>query len=167
MFESKKEKEEPKKFYSPPAPKKQSLQSMFDDAGIKYFTAHEFLCLGGSHQTPGSNGYGLNAYPTTDLYPNIVKVAKVWDAVREECGRPLYVTSCYRNELYNSAVGGVRNSQHRTASAADVYGAKSTYLAEIATRLRDKGIFSGGIGIYNSFCHIDVRGTDADWDRRG
>jgi lysozyme len=33
----------------------------------------------------------------------------------------------------------------------------------IAQQLRGEGLFSGGIGLYGSFVHVDVRGYNADW----
>ena len=38
--------------------------------------------------------------------------------------------------------------------------------ADRLKQLRQQGIFEGGIGIYKTFVHVDVRGTRADWDLR-
>jgi hypothetical protein len=35
--------------------------------------------------------------------------------------------------------------------------------AKILKRYRDEGMFSGGIGAYGTFVHVDTRGYRADW----
>ena len=47
-------------------------------------------------------------------------VANVLDPARERYGRPIAVNSGYRCAIHNSAVGGVRNSQHMKGEAADI-----------------------------------------------
>ena len=170
MFDFKKDSDEEevkveKPAYVPPVQRAPSvsLQDLFDSAGIKYFTAKEFQTLGGSNSVEGSSGYGLNTLPPSELYPNILAVAKIWDEIRRRIGQPLYVNSCYRNEAYNKAVGGVRNSQHLDANAADVSGVSPKLMQRTARALRKEGWFKGGIGLYSSFCHVDVRGSNHDW----
>ena len=45
---------------------------------------------------------------------------KILEPVRQKFGHPITVTSGYRSEQLNRAVGGVRNSQHLTGDAADI-----------------------------------------------
>lgn len=51
---------------------------------------------------------------------------KVFDRVREHFGKPIGVTSFYRSQALNKAIGGAATSQHTTGNAididADVYG---------------------------------------------
>lgn len=141
-----------------------TLQNYFDEAGIKHFKAKEFLVLGSGHL--GGKCKGLNSLPSEALYGNITKVAQVWDLVRNRVGKPIYVTSVYRNEPYNKCIGGVKSSQHLYGRAADCGGPNSQLLADTATVIREMGAFKGGIGIYNNFVHIDVRGTNHTWDKR-
>lgn len=47
-------------------------------------------------------------------------VANILDPLRARYGRPIYVTSGYRCQRLNDAVGGVRNSQHTLGQAADI-----------------------------------------------
>lgn len=47
-------------------------------------------------------------------------VANVLDPVREAYGKPIVVNSGYRCQVHNTAVGGVKNSQHMKGEAADV-----------------------------------------------
>lgn len=45
----------------------------------------------------------------------------VLDPIRETVGRAVCVSSGYRNEAVNAAVGGEANSQHKRGEAADIY----------------------------------------------
>jgi lysozyme family protein len=123
---------------------------------LRHFSANEFLMLGGG---------GDNSLPPKELWPNVVSLAKVLDAFREKLGVSVVLTSIYRNEAHNQAVGGVQGSQHSRFCAAD-FQAKSGKPTEWAAMLRDmrgKGLFQGGIGLYSNFVHVDTRGWNADW----
>ena len=51
---------------------------------------------------------------------------EVLQPIRDKWGRPIVVTSGFRSEKVNNAVGGVKNSQHRLGQAADLkIGSKS------------------------------------------
>jgi hypothetical protein len=50
-------------------------------------------------------------------------------------------------------------------SAADGRGSEHWSGTLIAMRDQEN-FFSGGIGIYNTFVHVDTRGRPADWDQR-
>lgn len=143
-----------------------TLQERFTNVGIKHFKAKEFLCLGGAHNNPNSNAQGKNEIAPEWTHKNIVKLALVWDQVREIVDFPITMNSVYRNELYNKLVGGASASQHMQGTAGDGSGKSNVAIFEAAHHLRDKGVFKGGIGIYNTFVHIDVRGQNADWDNR-
>ena len=69
--------------------------------------------------------------------------------------RPIHVTSGYRCPCHNAAVGGVSNSQHVLATAADIYvdGVSTRELAHICKQIFD------GVGTYVSqgFVHVDMR----------
>lgn len=82
---------------------------------MKYFTIKE-LCVSASHP-------GLVEIPKqwSPEYANLVKlVDTVLDPLREKLGRPVRVTSGYRPEQLNKAVGGSPTSAHRYALAADI-----------------------------------------------
>lgn len=81
-------------------------------------------------------------------------------------GKPVQINSGYRTVPYNKKVGGATNSQHLLGTAADVTVAqvkpKELCLhAELA--LLAAGI-QGGIGLYKTFCHVDVRAARSRWD---
>ena len=58
--------------------------------------------------------------------------------------------------------GGAAYSQHKYGMAADIAisGVKPEAVAAYAEKLLPT---SGGIGVYKSFCHVDVRETKSRW----
>ncbi|MEM6677981.1 MAG: D-Ala-D-Ala carboxypeptidase family metallohydrolase [Pseudomonadota bacterium] len=128
---------------------------------VDKFEWREFLYKGASHAANG-----LNADPPEALWQNVVPLARALQAFREAIGKPVVLTSIYRSPEYNAAIGGAGRSQHMAFRAADfkVVGAgRPTDWARKLRALRDDGVFSGGVGVYNSFVHIDTRGMTADW----
>jgi len=72
-------------------------------------------------------------------------------------GGPVTVTSGTRCEAHNEDVGGVPGSKHLTGEAADII-VDVLRPSEVAVLCSDVVAFShGGIGIYNTFLHVDVR----------
>ena len=140
----------------------------FNSLGIRHFRAEEFLYLGASHHAPKSAGYGLNEPPPKELWENIYQLAKVLDEIRERLGAPLRIISCYRSEAYNAAIGGARYSKHKQGIAGDIQSSRvsASQVYKVAKKLRDEGVFEGGIGRYSTFTHVDNRGKRADWDNR-
>lgn len=127
---------------------------------VTHFSASEFLYKGATHETNG-----LNTDPPEALWPNMIPLARVLEQLRGGIGAPVRLLSVYRSPAYNSAVGGATGSQHLQFKAADFVAGTGTPAnwAERLRGLRSAGAFSGGIGIYGTFVHVDVRGTDADW----
>ena len=82
--------------------------------------------------------------------------------IRTHFGRAVTITSAYRTPPKNKACGGTTYSQHLYGKAADikVSGITPKKVAEYAeTLLQGKG----GIGIYDTFTHIDVREKKSRW----
>ena len=134
--------------------------------GLKHFVAEEFLVMGGSHANPASSCHGRNAPPPRALWPNIVATARALDSLRARLGKPITITNAYRAPAYNGCIGGAAGSQHLRFSALDfrVTGLSAAEAGQALRWMRDReGAFSGGIGIYNSFVHVDTRGIDATW----
>lgn len=132
---------------------------------IKHFAPSEFLVKGGSHANNN-----LNTDPPRDLWPNVLPLVTLLEAFRERVDKPLILSSVYRSPAYNKAIGGATSSEHMKFTAADFTVADPTsgppdWAATLKAMRRD-GMFSGGIGIYPTFVHVDVRGHDADWDER-
>lgn len=84
--------------------------------------------------------------------------------IREHFGKPLYITSGYRCPKHNAAVGGTPNSRHTKGQAADFY-ISGIEPAEIAKYAESIGV--KGIGLYDTFVHIDTRDVKSYWFGHG
>lgn len=120
----------------------------------KNFNLAEFHCKDG---TPVPEKY----------YDNVKELAKNLQVLRDEIGEPLYVSgSGYRTPSHNKKVGGAPQSQHLTASAADISAKNYTpkQLAKlIETLIKEGRMKQGGLGVYPGFIHYDIRGEKARW----
>jgi uncharacterized protein YcbK (DUF882 family) len=86
--------------------------------------------------------------------------------LREELGRPIIVISGYRSPDYNTKIKGAKRSQHLFAKAADIVvpGMTSLEVRDTIIKLIKEGkMRKGGVGIYPTFTHYDVRGFNARW----
>lgn len=143
------------------------FQTFFDEnlPEITHFKWHEFLVKGGAHQQNG-----LNTDPPRHLWPNVLPVARLLQQLREAVGHPMVLTSVYRSPAYNAAISGAAASKHKDFCATDfkVIGAGTSPgdWSGALKNMRAGGLFEGGIGIYNTFVHVDTRGSIANWDER-
>lgn len=105
-----------------------------------------------------------NGAPDRAKWERILPTLAVLTLVRERFG-PTTINSGYRSPSYNAHVGGARNSQHVANRAIDFKCATGTprEWAEFLSDVRDADVFSGGIGTYRTFVHIDTRGANVDW----
>ena len=98
---------------------------------------------------------------------NIIELAENLQVLRDTVGR-LDLTNAYRCKDHNADVGGAVNSQHLKGKAADV---KSSVMSpsEIAVVVDDlmksEKFKLGGVGIYNTFTHVDIRGSRVRWSK--
>jgi len=140
----------------------------FQKLRLQHFTAREFLTLGAGHYNTRSRGYGLNNHPPRVLWAKLYQLARVLDEIRERLNEPIKLHSVYRSERYNAAIGGAPISRHKLGQAADIScpTKSSTALWAVCIQARRDEIFEGGIGLYDTFVHIDIRGKRANWDRR-
>lgn len=82
---------------------------------MKYFTIKE-MCVSGSHPSLVEI-----PKPGTAEYRNIIRLIETTlDPLRDKLGKPIRVTSGYRPEKLNNAVGGSKTSAHRKGLAADL-----------------------------------------------
>lgn len=117
------------------------------------FALEEFECRDGA---PVPNRYRANLGV---LVENL-------QVLRDEIRRPITINSGYRTAAWNKAVKGKRQSKHLIAQAADivVVGYSTKRVAAIIERLIAEGDMSqGGLAVYPSFVHYDVRGNKARW----
>ena len=89
------------------------------------------------------------------------ELVSVLQKIRNHFGKAVTITSAYRTPTHNKNVGGTSFSQHLYGKAADIklQGIAPSEVAKYAETLLDEG----GIGIYNTFTHIDVRSTKSRW----
>ena len=80
--------------------------------------------------------------------------------IRDHFGAPVTVTSGYRCESHNAAIGGAKASKHMQGMAADIQ-VKGVEPIEVAKYAESIGIL--GIGHYDTFVHVDTRPTKAFW----
>ena len=88
---------------------------------------------------------------------HIVKLQQL----RHDLGSSITITSAYRCPDHNKAVGGVKNSQHVKGTATDIQVSGMN-----PSEVQDSCEKFDGLGRYDSFTHIDSRGSKARWDNR-
>ena len=101
-----------------------------------------------------------------NIKKNIIEMIHNLQVIREEVKVPISITSGYRSPEHNAKVKGAKDSQHVKGTAVDfkVQGLKPKEVALIVERLIKEGkIKQGGIGIYPSWVHYDIRGIKARW----
>lgn len=104
-----------------------------------------------------------------EVYENVVKLALQLQNLREAINKPVKINSAYRCEKHNKEIGGVSNSQHLLGKASDIKikGFPPKQISFVIEHLiRDGYMWEGGIGVYDSFIHYDIRGDKARWDYR-
>lgn len=111
----------------------------------KNFKVREFACSDGS-----------------DVIFISMDLVEVLQKIRDHFGKPVNINSAYRTPEKNKKVGGAAYSQHLYGMAADISisGVSPKAVADFAETLLPK---TGGIGIYGSFTHIDVRPAKSRW----
>lgn len=88
---------------------------------MKYFTIDELS------RSATAEREGIDNRPGSEVVRNMnVLVLRLLDPLRELWGAPLTVTSGYRCEALNRAVGGVSTSHHLRGMAADLVTAANT-----------------------------------------
>ena len=123
----------------------------------KNFKKSEFKCRDGTHVPD-------------ELMPNLLELVENLQIIRDHIGKPIHVISGYRTPKYNRKIGGARKSQHMKAKAADIVirGMSPIEVRAIVLNLiKEKKIKKGGVGLYKSFVHYDVRGWNARWKGKG
>lgn len=111
----------------------------------KNFKVREFACCDGSDPI--------------FVAPALVDVLQ---DIRDYFGKAVNINSAYRTPTHNKKVGGETHSQHLYGVAADIVvsGVTPKQVAAYAEKLLPN---KGGIGIYSSFVHVDVRETKSRW----
>lgn len=113
------------------------------------FTVSEFRCKDGSDKI----------LIDTDL-------VNILQKVREHFNKPVTINSAYRNATYNQKIGGASRSQHVYGTASDIV-VKDTKPEDVAKYVEFLMPQKGGIGLYSTFTHVDVRAVRARWKNFG
>ena len=98
---------------------------------------------------------------------NVIKLAENLQVIRDAVGR-LDLTNAYRCNSHNLDVGGSTNSQHLKGKAADIKSktiSPKEMIQIIEGLIKSEKIDQGGLGLYNTFTHYDIRGTRARWSK--
>ena len=114
-----------------------------------HFQLHEFACTDGSKPVFLSQA-----------------LVDILEAIRVHFGRPVTITSGYRTVSYNAGLkNSSKKSQHCNGLAADikVEGHTPKEVYDYACSLLGD---HGGVGIYNTFVHVDVRAVKSRFDYR-
>lgn len=123
-----------------------SLSLAGDKALSKNFKVREFRCHDG-----------------TDTVFIADELVSLLQKIRDHYGKAVNINSGYRTEAWNKAHGGAAQSQHKYGRAADIHidGVTPKALAAYVESIMPG---TGGIGIYKSFTHVDVRANRARWN---
>ena len=84
---------------------------------------------------------------------NLVMVASRLQVIRDITGKSIHINSGFRTKEHNAEVGGATGSYHTLGMAADIRIDGMTP-AEVQLLLLG---WSGGLGFYDTFTHIDTR----------
>ena len=112
----------------------------------KNFTVKEFACSDG-----------------TDTVFISLTLVNLLQKIRDHFGKAVIINSAYRTEAHNKSIGGATYSQHKYGLAADIH-INGVTPKEIAAYVETLMPSSGGIGIYKSFVHVDVRRVKSRWN---
>jgi|FLOH01.1.fsa_nt_gi uncharacterized protein YcbK (DUF882 family) len=93
------------------------------------------------------------------------ELLRVLEQVRTHYDQPVTINSACRCLEHNRAIGSTDTSQHVNGKAADIK-IKSVSSIGIYHYLNNLYPDCFGIGIYDSFLHIDVRDDKGRWDNR-
>jgi uncharacterized protein YcbK (DUF882 family) len=102
----------------------------------------------------------------SDVKMNVIELIDNLNVLRQELGSPLFVNSGYRSPEHNKSIGGSLNSQHLTGKAADIRSNEYTpkqIKEKIEELIKVGKMKQGGLGLYSTFCHYDIREKKARW----
>lgn len=130
---------------------------MADYNVTEHFKYSEFSCHDGTEYP----------FAWTD---RLLKLCQQLEKIRVKCGLPITITSGYRTPDYNHHIGGAPKSQHVQGKAADIIvkGMDAHSAHDLILKMyKDGELEIGGLGKYDSWCHVDIRennGHLAQWN---
>ena len=145
----------------------EDLQTALTAAGVGNFSAHEITYL------PKEKPPRCIVPQDPTMLDNLLRVAFLAQAIRTELGAPLSVSSGYRPDWYNTAVGGAPSSAHLRAAAIDLNARTSDEalkLRSIVEKLwKERAHDFAGLGLYHKApkrVHVDVSHPGGHGHRR-
>ena len=108
---------------------------------------------------------GIPNIPSKAEFQSMQLVAQtVFEPVRTYIGKPINITSFYRSQALNKAIGGSKSSQHVLGQAIDMVHTEGFTNLEIFNLIRHRGIFDQLIWEFGSdyepdWVHVSYRPT--------
>ena len=133
-----------------------------DSTGIKTYSVKKD---GGTYL---SDNFKVKEFACNDGSDTVLISGELVDLlqkIRDHFGVAVVINSGYRTSAYNKKVGGVSNSQHVKGTAADIVvkGVDPLTVGQYVEYIMPD---HGGIGVYQTFTHVDVRANRSRWDNR-
>ena len=94
-----------------------------------HFTLAELIASNKAKQS------GIDNTPPAEIIPRLIMVAEMLERIRSTVNVPVIVSSGYRSQRLNQAVGGVTSSDHTQGHAADIVAPKFGTATELARLL--------------------------------
>lgn len=91
------------------------------------------------------------------------ELVKLLQEIRDHFKAPVTVTSGYRTPAHNKKVDGATQSQHLYGMAADIQ-VKGVAPKKVYAYVDSLLPYTGGVGLYGTFVHVDVRKTKSRWN---
>lgn len=102
----------------------------------EHFTLSEFV------RSETATNRHIDNTPTPEVVDNLRALCRnVLEPARVAFGSPIYITSGYRSEALNNAVGGKTTSQHLRGEAADLQVKGLQNLRKLYRMIKDHGVF--------------------------
>lgn len=129
----------------------------------KYFQLSELLASATAIKKKIAN------LPSFDIVENLRQLGLFLDGIREAWGSGIGVSSGYRCDKLNKAVGGVKNSSHRTGFASDIYplnGKMDEFETFLKEYLKDKDfdecLWESDRKTGGRWVHISIKSIDGE-----
>jgi len=104
-----------------------------------------------------------------EVLENIKLLAIQLQIIRDYVEEPMYINSGFRCKSHNRRIGSNDTSQHILGKASDVTiktftpNEVSNIVENMLTNEVLPSFYIGGLGIYKTFNHIDIRESKARW----
>lgn len=108
------------------------------------------------------NSHDGKPYPPEWIEERLKPLCEALEVIREATGGPIHILSGYRSPEHNKKVGGAEHSQHVEGRAVDIVSKKlpPDRLGNLIEFLiKQNKLKDGGLGVYHSWCHFDLRPT--------